>query len=160
MTLAGAFSAALGAFTATMLIAAAARARREASDDGRAIASARRRTRLPGVLSRTRAAELLGASGDPSALPALSRLLGDNSADVRVAAARALGELGDPDAIPALLRALDGERLVPEGIVTLALLQLAPVAAADDRQRALRAAAEPRLSPAGLAPYPRGRLAA
>ena len=160
MTLAGAFSAALGAFTAAMLIAAAARARREASDDGRAIASARRRTRLPGVLSRTRAAELLGASSDASALPALSRLLGDRSADVRVAAARALGELGDPDAIPALLRALDGERLVPEGIVTLALLQLAPVATTDDRQRALRAAAEPRLTPAGLAPYPRGRLAA
>ena len=160
MTLAGAFSAALGAFTAALLIAAATRARREADDDTRAIASARRRTRLPGVLSRTRAAELLGASSDPCALPSLTRLLGDRSADVRVAAARALGELGDPGAIPALLRALDDERLVPDGIVTLALLQLAPMAATDDRQRALRAAAEPHLSPAGLTPYPRGRLAA
>lgn len=160
MTLAGAFSAAFGTLTAAMLLAAATRARRDADDEARAIASARRRTRLPGVLSRTRAAELLGASSDASALPALSRLLGDRSADVRAAAARALGELGDPDAIPALLSALDAERLLPDGIVTAALLQLAPAAAADDRLRALRVAAEPQTRPAALAPYPRGRLAA
>jgi HEAT repeat protein len=160
MTLAGAFSAALGALIAATLLAAASRTRRDSQDDRTAIARACRRTRLPGVLSRMRAAELLGASSDAAALPALSRLLGDRSADVRVAAVRALGELGDPSAIPALLRALEGDCLVPDGIVASALLELAPAAAADDRLRALRAAAEPQARSAALAPYPRGRLAA
>jgi HEAT repeat protein len=90
------------------------------------IAKARRRTRLPGPVTRARAAELLGAAGDTEALPDLRRLLTDSHADVRAAAARALGKLGDTDAVPALLEVLDGERQVPAGIVTMALLHMGP----------------------------------
>jgi HEAT repeat protein len=91
-----------------------------------AIAHARRRTRLPGAVSRARAAELLGAAGDSAALADLRRLLHDRNADVRAAAARALGKLGDAEAVPALLAALDGPRPVPTGVVTMALLHVGP----------------------------------
>src|ERR671934_2644217 len=90
------------------------------------IAKARRRTRLPGPVSRARAAELLGAAGDAEALPELRRLLIDSNADVRSAAARALGKVGDIEAVPALLEVLDGPRQVPAGIVTMALLHMGP----------------------------------
>jgi HEAT repeats len=94
------------------------------------IAKARRNTRLPGAVSRARAAELLGAAGDTFALPDLRRLLADSHSDVRAAAARALGKLGDTDAVPALLEVLDGPRQVPAGIVTMALLHIGPAAVA------------------------------
>jgi HEAT repeat protein len=97
--------------------------------DRGAIARARRRTRLPGAVSRARAAELLGAVRDASALPDLRRLLDHPTADVRSAAARALGKLGDTDAVPALLDAIEGPRPVPAGIVTMALLHVGPSAA-------------------------------
>jgi HEAT repeat protein len=97
--------------------------------DRGAIAKARRGTRHPGAVSRARAAELLGAAGDRSALPELRRLLTDGNSDVRATAARALGKLGDTDAVPALLEVLDGQRQVPAGIVTMALLHMGPAAA-------------------------------
>jgi HEAT repeat protein len=51
----------------------------------------------------------LGAIGDPQAVPALIKALGDSGIAVRRAAAEALGKLGDPQAIPALIQAL-GDR--------------------------------------------------
>jgi len=95
-------------------------------DERGAIARARRRTHLPGAVSRARAAELLGAAGDTAALGDLRRLLHDRSSDVRAAAARALGKLGDAEAVPALLAALDGSRPVPTGVVTMSLLHVGP----------------------------------
>jgi HEAT repeat protein len=52
------------------------------------------------------AAEALGKLGDPQAIPALIKALGDSDWDVRCAAAEALGKIGDPQAVPALIQAL------------------------------------------------------
>ena len=93
-----------------------------------AIARARRRTRLPGAVSRARAAELLGAAGDGESVGDLRRLLHDKSPDVRAAAARALGKLGDAQAVLGLLAALEGAHAVPTGVVTMALLHVGPSA--------------------------------
>jgi HEAT repeat protein len=92
------------------------------------IERARARTRLPGAVGRARAAELLGAAGEPAAVPELERLLSDRDPDVRSAAARALGKLGGAEAVPALLASLEGRRPVPAGIVTMALLHIGPAA--------------------------------
>lgn len=165
MTLAGASSAAMGAFKAMLRDFATRTAvcRRNPSLLRRgATGGALRRTRLPGALSRARAAELLGASGDRAALRALLRLLRDRHADVRTAAVLALGKLGDTDALPALLEALAPPRSVPEPLVTVALLEIGLAATPGVNIQALYDADLPR-GPKGaapLGPIPRGRLAA
>jgi HEAT repeat protein len=56
---------------------------------------------------RACAAEALGKSRDPKAVPALVELLSSGKTyHERVRAARALGQLGDPKAVPALLKSL------------------------------------------------------
>jgi hypothetical protein len=166
MTLAGAFSATVGAFKAMLLDTATRPAvrRRNPSPIARgAITSALRRTRLPGALSRARAAELLGASGDAAALPALSRLLSDRHADVRAAAVRALGKLGNPDAMPALLEALEGPQSVPEPVVTVALLEIGLATTPGLDFGALYDGPPTPRAPKKAAPvagFPRGRLGA
>ena len=92
------------------------------------IERARARTRRRGAVGRARAAELLGAVGEPAAVPELERLLSDRDPDVRAAGARALGKLGGAEAVPALLASLEGRRSVPAGIVTMALLHIGPAA--------------------------------
>jgi hypothetical protein len=165
MTLAGASSATVGAFKAMLLDTATRPAvrRRNPSPIGRgAIAGALRRTRLPGAVSRARAAELLGASGDAAALAALSRLLSDRHAEVRAAAVRALGKLGDPDALPLLLEALEGPRSVPEPLVTIALLEIGLAAAPGLDIQGLYEGPAPRALEEAppLGGFPRGRVAA
>jgi len=51
----------------------------------------------------------LGRIGDPQAVPALIKALGDRNENVRGAAAEALGKLGDPKAVPALTERLQDE---------------------------------------------------
>jgi hypothetical protein len=87
---------------------------------------ARRDTRRPGPVRRARAAELLGDAGVDDALPDLIRLLHDRDPDVRASAARALGKLGRPEAVPELLAAIEQNRSVPAGVVSMALLHLGP----------------------------------
>lgn len=56
---------------------------------------------------RAAAAERLGATGDPEALPHLVEAMHDEEAEVRFRAANALGAIGVPQAIAPLVRALD-----------------------------------------------------
>ena len=66
------------------------------------------------AVRRARAADLLGAVGDTTAVPQLESLLDDHDADVRRVAARALGRIGDPGLRPrparARARSLSGAR--------------------------------------------------
>lgn len=96
--------------------------------DRGAVERARVRTRGRSSVERGKAAEKLGAAGVASTSADVSHLLHDRHADVRIVATRALGKLGDADAVPELLRALDGERPVPAGIVTMALIHIGPSA--------------------------------
>jgi HEAT repeat protein len=87
---------------------------------------------------RLAAAEALGESGDPSAVPALmERLERDPQPDIRWQAARALGSLRAPSAVPALIAALHDADPTLRGCAAAAL------GAIGDRRalHALRAAA-------------------
>jgi hypothetical protein len=90
--------------------------------------AARRRIRRPGLVRRARAAEILGAVGDRSDLPAIARLVRHRVPEVRQVAARALGSLGEPDAVPLLLRALQGRKALPAGQVSMAIWRIGPPA--------------------------------
>ena len=56
--------------------------------------------------AREAAAQALGMSGDPAALPVLLEAIDSNDDEARKAAAEALGMIADPKAIPALITAL------------------------------------------------------
>src|SRR5262249_39656053 len=71
--------------------------------------------------ARCRAANALGAGGDPRAVAPLLRALEDSAADVRAKAAAALGRLRDPAAIPALVAAIGDEKGSVRSAATAAL---------------------------------------
>ncbi|MBX9625572.1 MAG: HEAT repeat domain-containing protein, partial [Gemmataceae bacterium] len=75
---------------------------------------------------RAAAAHAAGLWRDPAAVPALVKLLKDDSRHVRRAAAEALGRIGDPVAVPALLGALMDEAndRVLEHSLTYALIEI------------------------------------
>ncbi len=79
------------------------------------------------VWKRALAAQLLGELHAQEALPALERLLRDESREVRPVAARALGKLGQPAAVDALLETLAPGALSLE-VVALSILQIGPAA--------------------------------
>lgn len=97
------------------------------SDRG-AVERERVRTHKFGSVRRAKAAEKLGAAGVATTSTDVARLLGDRHDEVRIVAARALGRIGDPESVPALLTALDADRGVPAGIVTMSLVHLGPSA--------------------------------
>ncbi len=72
---------------------------------------------------RQRSAEMLGAAGHHSAVPALVDRLTDTDAEVRIAAARALGRIGDAGAVEHLFTALDTRR-VPANTASMAILRI------------------------------------
>lgn len=86
--------------------------------------AARRRLRSRSVVTRARAAELLGATGRGRATRHLLPLLDDPDPDVRQVTARALGRGGDASAAPALLGRLAAPRAVPARVVATAVLRL------------------------------------
>lgn len=74
---------------------------------------------------RAQAAQLLGLSGEASAVPALMAALGDDAVEVRSSAAYALGLVGDAAAAAPLLAAVDAPGAgVPAGIAAQALLAM------------------------------------
>ena len=79
------------------------------------------------VITRARAARLLGLVRDRDHVPELVRLLSDPSPEVRLVAVRALGAIGDPAAARDVLRALRSVRGhvgVPAYLVAEALLSM------------------------------------
>lgn len=74
---------------------------------------------------RARAAQLLGSTGAPGALPFLAASLHDPNRSVREVATRSIGRLADPAATGPLLSLLATEdRPVPEHLVRMALFRL------------------------------------
>ncbi len=73
---------------------------------GLAVPSLAAATSSPNVAVRIEAASALGGIGNATALSAISRSLGDKSADVRMAAATALGTSGNKSAVPLLIASL------------------------------------------------------
>ncbi len=82
------------------------------------------------ALRRATGADRLGLLGDPSAQPAVIRLLADPDANVRRVATRAAGRLPSEAAARAVLETLDGPRPVPARVVTQALLRMGQPAVA------------------------------
>ncbi|HET7476972.1 MAG TPA: HEAT repeat domain-containing protein [Dermatophilaceae bacterium] len=88
---------------------------------------ARADLRSRSVVSRARAAYLLGLVKDPAHVADLLPLLSDRSAEVRHVAVRALGAIGDPRAAPGVLDALlpvRGRVGVPADLAAEALLSM------------------------------------
>lgn len=74
---------------------------------------------------RARAAQLLGSTGAPGALPFLAASLHDPNRSVREVATRSIGRLADPAATGPLLSLLaTNDRPVPEHLVRMALFRL------------------------------------
>jgi len=106
---------------------------REHGDVDRALAELGSRS----VVTRARAAYLLGLVRDRSHVPHLLPLLRDRSAEVRLVAVRALGAIGDPVAAGDVLRALHSVRGhvgVPAFLAAEALLSLGTGGAAALRE--------------------------
>ena len=101
---------------------------REHGDVARALSELTSRS----VVTRARAAYLLGLVRDREHVPELVRLLADPSPEVRLVAVRALGAIGDPDAAADVLRALHSVRGhvgVPAYLAAEALLSMGTGAA-------------------------------
>jgi len=106
---------------------------REHGDVDRAVSELGSRS----VVTRARAAYLLGLVRDRSHVPHLLPLLRDRSAEVRLVAVRALGAIGDPVAAGHVLRALHSVRGhvgVPAFLAAEALLSLGTGGAAALRE--------------------------
>jgi HEAT repeat protein len=106
---------------------------REHGDIDRALSELRARS----VVTRARAAYLLGLVRDRSHVPHLLPLLRDRSAEVRLVAVRALGAIGDPAAAGDVLRALHSVRGhvgVPAFLAAEALLAMGTGGAAALRE--------------------------
>jgi hypothetical protein len=99
-------------------------------DERGTVVDAERRTRRPGTVGRSGAAELLGRCGLAHSRPALERLLTSRSKAERAVAVRALGHLGDPAAAPALLEVARA-RSVPAPLICQAVVRLGPEAQGD-----------------------------
>lgn len=93
-----------------------------------AIEVARRRTHRMGAVGRAKSAERLGAAGLESTSDDVVALLADRNPEVRIVAARSLGKLGDPRSVGPLLDALDGQKSVPVGLVSMAIIHIGPSA--------------------------------
>ncbi|WP_299038562.1 HEAT repeat domain-containing protein [uncultured Pseudokineococcus sp.] len=102
-------------------------------EDRGVLARARADLHRRGAVERARAAELVGAAGDATSVPALVELLtADRAGEVRLVAARALGRIGAAEAAAPLLSALReprGRGGVPPQVLAHALLRLGPAAA-------------------------------
>ncbi len=96
---------------------------RQHGDIGRAVNELRSRS----VIRRARAANLLGLVRDPEHVTALTALLPDRSAEVRLVAVRALGAIGDSsaaDQVLASVGAVRGRVGVPAYVVAEALMSM------------------------------------
>ncbi len=80
--------------------------------------------------NRRYAADLLGTTRDPLAVPILAKCLKDEHPNVRVSAVQALGNIGDPAALPALQQALSDHEVTQVN---------APTTAAAEAQKAIEA---------------------
>lgn len=89
------------------------------------------------MITRARAAELLGTVGRAEAVPQLVAMLDDRSAEVRQVAARALGRIGAPDAIGPLLATIGRPAPVPPRLVAMAVANTG-LAAHPELDRVLR----------------------
>jgi HEAT repeat protein len=80
--------------------------------------------------NRRHAADLLGTTRNPLAVPMLTQCLKDDHPNVRVSAVHALRDIGDPAALPALQQALDDHEVTQVN---------APTTAAAEAQKAIEA---------------------
>lgn len=97
---------------------------------GRSQWRAAEQTRSRSLITRCRAAEMLGAARRVEYVPTLTRLLEDPQPEVRRVAIRSLGRIGSADAVEPLLHSVSGDPPTSSMDVSAALVLLAPDATA------------------------------